>query len=86
MSSEIIGKDISSVEVEKISRVGIRIKLEGHRYFLRYTEFPWFSGKDPQSVRSVEHLGNGHLRWPVLDVDLSLESIRHPERYPLVHQ
>jgi hypothetical protein len=25
-----------------------------------------------------------HLYWPTLDVDLSVESLRHPERYPLV--
>ena len=25
----------------------------------------------------------GHLYWPELDVDLSVESIEHPERYPL---
>jgi hypothetical protein len=24
-----------------------------------------------------------HLYWPDLDVDLSLDSIEHPERYPL---
>jgi hypothetical protein len=24
-----------------------------------------------------------HLYWPDLDVDLSVESIRHPERFPL---
>jgi hypothetical protein len=23
-----------------------------------------------------------HFRWPELDVDLSLESIRHPEKFP----
>jgi hypothetical protein len=27
--------------------------------------------------------GQRHLRWPDLDVDLALESIEHPERYPL---
>jgi hypothetical protein len=25
-----------------------------------------------------------HLYWPDLDVDLAMESIDHPERYPLV--
>jgi hypothetical protein len=25
-----------------------------------------------------------HLRWPALDVDLSLDSIRHPEQFPHV--
>jgi hypothetical protein len=25
-----------------------------------------------------------HLRWPDLDVDLAVESIRNPEKFPLV--
>jgi hypothetical protein len=25
-----------------------------------------------------------HLYWPELDVDLSVESIEHPERFPLI--
>jgi hypothetical protein len=25
-----------------------------------------------------------HLRWPDLDVDLAVESIRDPEKFPLV--
>ena len=24
-----------------------------------------------------------HLHWPTLDVDLSLDSLKHPEAYPL---
>lgn len=27
-----------------------------------------------------------HLYWPELDVDLAVESIEHPEKYPLVSQ
>jgi hypothetical protein len=27
-----------------------------------------------------------HLYWPDLDVDLAVESIEHPEQYPLVSQ
>ncbi len=26
----------------------------------------------------------GHLYWPQLDVDLAVESVEHPQRYPLV--
>jgi hypothetical protein len=27
-----------------------------------------------------------HLHWPDLDIDLAVESLRHPERYPLISQ
>lgn len=31
----------------------------------------------------VEEVAPGHLNWPELDVDLTLEMIEHPDRYPL---
>lgn len=31
---------------------------------------------------TLERPAPDHLHWPELDVDLSLDSIEHPERYP----
>jgi hypothetical protein len=31
----------------------------------------------------VEEKNKGHFYWPDLDIDLSLEIIRHPESFPL---
>jgi hypothetical protein len=32
----------------------------------------------------VELLNERHLHWPDLDIDLAVESIEHPERFPLI--
>jgi hypothetical protein len=32
----------------------------------------------------VQRPGPEHLYWPDLDVDVAVESIEHPERFPLV--
>jgi hypothetical protein len=32
----------------------------------------------------VQRATADHLYWPQLDVDLSVDSIRHPENFPLV--
>jgi len=34
-------------------------------------------------ITKVENFGEGHLYWENLDIDLSLEMIEHPERFPL---
>ncbi|MCG8467585.1 MAG: hypothetical protein MJB57_05155 [Gemmatimonadetes bacterium] len=34
-------------------------------------------------MSDVERPRPDHLRWPRLDIDLTVESIEHPERYPL---
>ena len=37
-----------------------------------------------RSVLNVQMSGPEAIEWPDLDVDLEIESLRHPERYPLV--
>jgi hypothetical protein len=37
-----------------------------------------------EQITTVERPTPSHLYWPKLDVDLLLESIRNPERFPLV--
>jgi len=53
-------------------------------YFLPFDEFPWFRGATLERLFEVELLHETHLSWPGLDVDLDLDRIEHPERYPLV--
>lgn len=35
-------------------------------------------------IINVEEPNPGHFYWPDLDVDLEVESIEHPERFPLI--
>jgi hypothetical protein len=34
-------------------------------------------------VLKVEEQGPGHYYWPDLDVDLGVDAMRNPDRYPL---
>jgi hypothetical protein len=36
-----------------------------------------------EAILRLERPQAGHLYWPELDLDLSVDSIEHPERYPL---
>ena len=49
-----------------------------------YAEFPWFKKATIEQLSDVQRPTENHLYWPQLDVDLSVESIRTPERFPLV--
>jgi len=70
-------------EVTNISSHGFWILVDGKEYFLSYEQFPWFKDKTINEITKVEGFGNGHLYWEDLDVDLSLDMIEHPERFPL---
>ena len=46
--------------------------------------FPWFRDAPVAKLLRLELASPGHLYWPDLDIDLAVESIEHPERFPLV--
>lgn len=47
-------------------------------------EFPWFQDATIRQITAVERPSPHHLYWPKLDVDLAVDSLEHPERYPLI--
>ena len=50
-----------------------------------FTDFPWFKKATIEQLSDVQRPTEDHLYWPQLDVvDLSVESIRNPESFPLV--
>lgn len=86
MTSFNIGTTIlASVEILNISRHGVWIAVKGHEYFLSYQDFPWFKQGTIEQIVHVELLHDTHLYWPELDVDLTVEMLRTPEKYPLVY-
>ena len=84
MTSARLGENISLVEVTNVSRHGFWVLLGDEELFLPFTEFPWFRDAAIGTILHVELPSPNHLYWPDLDVDLSVESIRHPDRFPLV--
>jgi hypothetical protein len=75
---------LSEVEVTQISKHGIWLLLHEKEYFLSFEDFPWFKDASVAAIHNVELLNEHHLYWPDLDVDLAVESIGHPEHFPLV--
>lgn len=74
----------SKTEVTNISPHGIWLFHDAKEYFLPYEHFPWFKQASIGEVLKVETPSEDHFYWPALDVDLSLDSIKNPEKYPLV--
>ena len=86
MKSDELGASTSQVEIANISKHGFWIFLGDHEAeaFLGFTDFPWFERATISKILNVERPTPDHLYWPEIDVDLSVESLRHPERFPLI--
>ena len=84
MKLEIIGKDTSKVEVTNISTHGIWLLSNNNEMFLAYKDFPWFKDVPIKYILNVEELTPDHFYWPDLDIDLSTEIIKNPQRFPYI--
>lgn len=84
MKSQRLGRNISEVEVQDISKHGIWLYVKGAEYFLSFKDYPWFKDAKVPEIYNVELHNGVHLYWRDLDVDLEIELLKHPERYPLI--
>ncbi len=72
-----------SVSVENVTPFGIWLFVKGKEYFLSYEDYPYFQEQTLKSIQNVQLLHGYHLYWPELDVDLEIDNLEHPEKYPL---
>jgi len=72
------------VSVRSVMPDGIFISVYGNDYFLSYNRLPWFQNAKLSDVFNVSMMGDDAIRWEALDIDLEIESLMYPERYPLV--
>ena len=84
MKSAAPGARILDAEVGAIDASGLILRLREGEIRLAYDDFPWFRGAPEAKLRRVERLSERHLYWPDLDVDLHVDSLFHPERFPLI--
>ncbi len=84
MKSAPLGTNTLEVEITNVSKHGFWLLLKDRELFVPFSEFPWFKEATITQLVAVEQPSPHHLYWPDLDIDLAIESIEHPERFPLV--
>ncbi len=74
----------TSVSVLMINDKGLMLSVLGNDYFVSYNRLPWLRDARVSEVLNVQMSGRTAIEWPSLDIDLEIESLKHPERYPLI--
>ena len=69
-----------------MSAHGFWLFVGARELFVPFEQFPWFRDASIRAITNVQLPSPHHLYWPDLDIDLAVESIEHPEKYPLVSQ
>ena len=77
----ISGTIMSSPELLTVDPLGITIRFNAVEYRLPYAGFPWFEYCPITELKNITGDRWG-VYWPDADIDLSIESLEHPEKHP----
>jgi hypothetical protein len=77
------GASTSAVELANVSQHGLWLLIDAREHYLPFDVFPWVRDATIRQLSRIERPTRDHLYWPELDVDLTLDSIEHPEDHPL---
>lgn len=78
------GSGTLAAEVTNVSKHCFWLLLGDEELAVPFSEFPWFRSATFEQLADVQRPTEDHLYWPQLDIDLSIDSLRKPEAYPLV--
>jgi hypothetical protein len=70
--------------VANVSQHGFWLLIHDRELFVPFKQFPWFRDVSIGALCNVELPHSRHLHWPDLDIDLAVDSLEHPGRFPLV--
>ena len=85
-TSEMLGKITSTVEVTHIDRYGSWFFVQGREYFFSFKEYPCFKNARISEINTVSLFCRHHLYWPAPDIDLELDCLQNPDKYPLKYR
>lgn len=86
MRSSKLGKNTSKVEVINISKHGLWLIVANKEYFLDFKQYPWFSRAPIDQIMQIEIHHGKFLHWPALDIDVEIDTLENPAKYPLVYE
>lgn len=77
------GSVISTAEVTGISLVGFWLLAADREYFVPFADYPDFLQATVEQIYHLENPSPAQLYWPDLDIDIDLNALEEPERFPL---
>jgi len=67
-----------------ISSHSVWLLTDQEELFMSYQDFPWFKNQPVNAIIEVEEVSQGHFYWSKIDIDLTVEMIKNPAKFPLV--
>ena len=66
-----------------VSQFGIWIYIENVEYFISFKEYPELRKHTIDEISNFYFDRQNNIHWEELDIDIELDSLKDPKRYPL---
>jgi hypothetical protein len=78
-----LGTNISqtSVQVTNIEQDGFWLLTPDGEYYVAFEDYPEFNQATVAQIHNFRSAPEG-CHWPGLDIDIELDALKHPERFP----
>jgi hypothetical protein len=73
---------LPDAQVTNIERDGFWLLTKEGEFFVSFEDYPIFQQSTVNQIHDFQQTFD-HFRWPELDVDIELDALKHPERFPL---
>ena len=83
------GKNISpesaleQAQITSIEQDGFWLLTEEGEFFVSFERYPAFRKAKVEQIFDFEQ-DEDAFYWPELDIDIELDALKHPEKYPLI--
>jgi hypothetical protein len=74
---------LSAAEITGINALGFWILIEDREYFVPFADYPAFQSGTVAQIYRFDHHAPQQIYWPELDIDIDLNALAEPERFPL---
>lgn len=77
------GTDTSQInaQITSIEQGGFWLLIPDGEYFVSFEDYPDFRNATVAQIHRFQKSHDG-FHWPDLDIDIELDALKHPERFP----
>ncbi len=84
MSLKTNGTKQERVKVTGVGNKGVSLDIHGKEYHMSYKDFPWLGSLTAQELGNIYIRYEDEIYFPDLDIELGLEILENPKKYPLL--
>ncbi len=83
MTSSTPGASTLTAEITGISPLGLWLLAVDREYFIPFADYPEFRQATVDQLYRLDNPSPTQLYWPDLDIDIDLDALEDPQRFPL---